>query len=375
MHIIGFRSVPLGTRMLTRDPGRFFVTVAGVGVSVALMLFLVGVYGGVRTESNGYVAGRHVTAWVAQRNATNLVRSSSFVRAGRASELEAADGVASVTPILRLITTLRFAGRTYTAFVCGIDPAAAATVPDIAEGRGTLGAREMIVDRALARRAGLSVGDTLVVQGRPFRVSGISTGTNVIISQFTFTRLEDAQELLGFPGVVSFLLVQADRSVSAESVKATLRAAAPDLNVFTADEFTKNNLDELRGGLLPILATVALLGALVGAAVVTLLLYGSILERREDFALVKAIGAGRGFLRLLVLRQSLVVVFCGYFLGLFLYGALQPPVASLVPVLAMSLSIEWALLIAGVTLAMGASGSLLSMRKLERVYPGEVFRA
>ena len=76
--------------MLTRDPGRFFVTVGGVGVAVALMLFLVGVYGGVRTESNGYVAGRDVTAWVAQSNTTNLVRSSSFVRAGIADELQAA---------------------------------------------------------------------------------------------------------------------------------------------------------------------------------------------------------------------------------------------------------------------------------------------
>lgn len=361
--------------MLTRDLGRFFVTVAGVGVAVALMLFLAGVYGGVRTESNGYVAGRDVTAWVAQSNATNLVRSSSFVRAGIAGELEAAEGVASVAPILRLITTLRFGDRTSTAFVCGIDPTAATAMPDIAEGRGTLGAREMIVDRALARRLGLSVGDTLLVQDRPFRVSGISTGTNVIISQFTFINLEDAQELLGFPGIVSFLLVQAEGGVPADRMKATLRAAVPDLNVFTAAEFTTNNLDELRAGLLPILATVALFGAMVGAAVVTLLLYGSILERREDFALVKAIGAGRGFLRLLVLRQSLAAVVCGYLLGLLLYSALQPLISWLVPVLALSLSIEWALLIAGVTLAMGAGGSLLPMRKLERVYPGEVFRA
>ena len=104
--------------------------------------------------------------------------------------------------------------------------------------------------------------------------------------------------------------------MSTAALAADLRERAPSLNVFTADEFAGNNLDEMRTGLLPILATVAIFGGAVGAAVLTLLLYGSILERREDYALLKAIGASRSFLMRLVFRQCLTAVIWGFGFGL-----------------------------------------------------------
>jgi putative ABC transport system permease protein len=375
LRLPGLRRVPLGWRLLSRDRVRFFVTVAGVGCAVLLMLFLAGVYGGVRTESNGYVTQRPVQVWLAHGNTTNLIRSSSFLSGSWTRPLEDTDGVASVAPLLRLITTLTVRDRVLTAFVCGIDPASAATRPTVVSGPGSLGSGEIIVDRALARRAGLAVGDSLRVQGRPYRVSGLSTGTNVVISQFTFINLDDAQDLLGFPGVVSFYLVRGLPGVAPEDLADRLKESAPDLNVFTTNEFIRNNLDEMRTGLLPILATVALFGGLVGTAVLTLLLYGSILERREVYALLKAIGANRGVLRTLVVRQALAVVLCGLLFGGLGYAAALPLVGRLVPVLAMSLSLSAAALITGASLLIGAVGACLPLAKLERIYPAEVFRA
>lgn len=375
LQLPGLRRVPLGWRLLSRDWIRFLVTVAGVGFAMLLMFFLAGVYGGVKTESNGYVTQRPVQVWLAQSNTTNLIRSSSFLSLSRINPLKDTDGVDSVSPLLRLITNLTVRGRIFTAFVCGIDPASDATQPTVVNGPGSLRPGEIIVDRALARRARLSVGDSLRVQGRPYRVSGISTGTNVVISQFTFVNLSDAQELIGFPGIVSFFLVRGLPGVAPEDLAGRLKDSAPDLNVFTADEFIRNNLDEMRTGLLPILATVVLFGGLVGTAVLTLLLYGSILERREVYALLKAIGANRGYLRALVLRQALAAVFCGLLFGGIGYAAALPLVARLVPVLAMSLSLPAAVLITGVSLLIGAAGAWLPLAKLERIYPAEVFRA
>jgi putative ABC transport system permease protein len=354
---------------------RFGVTMGGVGVSVALMLFLAGAYGGVSTEANGYVAQRPVTVWVAQRNSTNLVRSTSFLGGATTDAVRTAAGVADVTPLLRLITTLTIRRKGFTAFVCGIDSANAATRPMIVEGTGALGHGNIVVDRALARRTGLTVGDTLSIQGRTFRVSGISSGTNVVISQFTFIALDDAQKLLGFPNVVSFLLVQAKPGVTPATLAVTLRDEQPDLNVFTAEQFVANNLEELQTGLLPILATVALFGAIIGASVVTLLLYGAILDRREDYAVVKAIGAGAGYVRLLVLGQSIASVACGYVVGLALYFASAPLIVRIVPVFISALSLEDAARIALATLVMGAVGALVPILRLQRIHPAEAFRA
>ncbi len=377
----GLRSIPLGWRLLSRDRARFLVTVAGVGFATALMLFLAGVYGGVETESNGYVAGRPVDAWVAANNSTNLVRSLSFLPSDWIAILKSSEQVASVAPLLRLITTLTVQGKGFTAFVCGVDPANAATQPTVVLGQGTLGTGEILIDRALARRASLSVGDSLLVQGREYRVSGITTGTNVVISQFTFVNLAGAQDLLpsSFRRAVSFLLVKAKPGVSRQALvtalKSVVEGGEPPLSVFTADEFERNNLDEMRTGLLPVLATVALFGGVVGTALLTLLLYGAILERREDYALLKAVGASRGFLWRLVLRQALIAVALGFLFGVLVYLAAQPLVTLLVPALSVSLSLSACTIIAAGSLAMGALGAWLPLSRLERIYPAEVFRA
>lgn len=369
--------MPLGWRMVSRDWIRFFVTVSGCGVALSLMLFLAGVYDGVKTESNGYVSSRPVDVWVAQSNTTNLIRSTSFLDVYWRDTLRESPLVGSIAPLLRLITTLTIRGTVYTQFVCGIDPGVPATRPTMALGSGDLGPGEIIVDLAFARRSGLGVGDTVLVQERPFRVAGISTGTNAVITQFTFISMADALALLpkAFRNIDSFLLVSAKLNVSTAALAADLRERAPSLNVFTADEFTRNNLDEMRTGLLPILATVALFGGAVGAAVLTLLLYGSILERREDYALLKAIGASRSFLRLLIFRQCLTAVTWGFGFGLLTYAVMKPVLVLVVPILTISLSWRAATLIGLAAIVMGLIGAWLPLSRLERIYPGEVFRA
>jgi len=374
---IGIRRVPLGWRMVSRDWIRFFVTVSGSGVALSLMLFLVGVYGGVKSESNGYVESRPIDVWVAQSNTTNLIRSTSFLDLYWYDTLLESPSVGSVAPLLRLITTLTINGTVYTAFVCGIEPGVPATRPTLTVGSGELAPGEIVVDRAFARRTGLTIGDTLLVQEEPFRVAGISTGTNAVITQFTFISMTDARNLLpkSLRNIVSFLLVAAKPGVSPAALAADLRERAPSLNVFTAEEFSVNNLDEMRTGLLPILATVAVFGGAVGAAVLTLLLYGSMLERREDYALLKAIGASRSFLTLLVFRQCLTVVIWGFGFGLLTYAVMKPVLMQFVPILTISLSWRAATLIGLAAIVMGLLSAWLPLSRLERIYPGEVFRA
>lgn len=376
-HFMGLRRVPLGWRIVSRDWIRFFVTVSGSGVALSLMLFLVGVYGGVKNESNGYVESRPIDVWVAQSNTTNLIRSTSFLDLYWHDTLLESPSVGSVASLLRLITNLTINGKVYTAFVCGIEPGLPATRPTITHGSGDLAPGEIVVDRAFAKRTGITVGDMLLVQEEPFRVAGISTGTNAVITQFTFISMADAQGLLpkAFRHIVSFLLITAKPGVSTAALAADLRERAPSLNVFTADQFAGNNLEEMRTGLLPILATVAIFGGVVGAAVLTLLLYGSILERREDYALLKAIGASRAFLMRLVFRQCLTAVTWGFGFALLTYALMKPVLMHFVPILTISLSWRAGTLIGLAAIVMGLLSAWLPLSRLERIYPGEVFRA
>lgn len=368
-------AVPLARRLVWHDRTRFLITVGGVGFAVVLILFLGAVYQGVRIESNGYVAGRPVSVWVAQDNTTNIIRSSSFLRGWRRDSLARLEGVAHVTPILRLITTAEMPAGHATLFVIGVAPGDTAAAPALVAGRQVRDSGEVVLDQAFARKFHLTPGDTLRLQERPYCVTGLSTGTNAVITQFAFIPLRDAHDMLGFQDVASFFLVTGRPGVSPDTLVARIRGAMRRVNVFTQAQFVDNNLAEMQSGLLPVLATVAIFGGLIGVAVLALLLYGAVIERREDYALLKALGAGRRAVRNLVLRQAIVAVTGGFAIGLAAYAALMPLVLRLVPQLALSLSPAAVALTFGAALLMGLGGALLPIARLHRVYPAEVFRA
>ena len=367
--------VPLTRRMIARDAMRFGITIAGVGMSVVLMLFLLALYEGVRIESNGWVASRPVDAWVAQVNTTNFIKASSFLPAEVGDALRAVPGVREATPLLRLITLLERPGRRVTAIVVGMDPASDAARPDVVDGSAALEPAGIVLDRALAARLAVHVGDTITLEGRPFHVQGMSRGTNSVLTQYAFIPLADAQALLGMEDVASYFLVRAAPGTAPAMLLDTLRSRVAHVAVLGRDEFAGNNMEELRGGLVPILATVAVLGGVVAFVVLTLLLYGTVLERREDYALLKAIGAPSSVLARVMLGQALAAVAGGIGLGLVAYALAVPLAARWAPAVPLALAWRTALVVAGAALLTGALGALLPLRRIARIHPAEVFQA
>lgn len=367
--------VPLTRRMVGRDAMRFFITISGVGMAVVLMLFLLALYDGVRTESNGWVASRPAAVWVAQTNTTNFIKASSFLPVAVADTIRSVPGVSEAMPLLRLITLLETGVQKVTAIVVGIDSASALGQPDVVSGSAQLRTGGIILDRALALRIGLHVADTLVILKRTFRVTGISIGTNSVLTQFAFVTFDDARALLGLPDVTSYVLVSANTSVRPEELVTQLRARLPDVAVLSQSEFAGNNMEELRGGLLPILATVAVLGSIVAVAVLTLLLYGSVLERREDYALLKAIGAPSRVLALVMVGQALAAVCGGVVVGIIVYTIAVPVAAKFAPAVPLALSANRIVLVTACALVTGMFGALLPLGRIARIHPAEVFRA
>lgn len=369
------RGVPLARRMVARDAARFAITIAGVGMSVVLILFLLALYDGVRTESNGWVATRPIDAWVAQAKTTNFIKASSYLPIRVADSLRAEPGVAEASPLLRLITLLEAGPHRITAIVVGLERGSELGRPDVVEGTSRVGNDEIILDWALARRLEVRLGDSLVIQERRLRVTGISRGTNSVLTQFAFITLDDAHEVLGFPDVASYFLVRAAPGVRADSLIDRLRARSERIAVLAQTTFAENNMDELRGGLLPILATVAVLGAIVAVAVLTLLLYGSVLERREDYALLKAIGAPSRVLGRVMLGQAVAAVLGGLVVGMVAFFIAVPLAGKFAPAVPLSLSAITVVVVSSVALAVGAIAALLPLRRIASIHPAEVFRA
>jgi putative ABC transport system permease protein len=366
--------VAIASRMLRREQAKSAMTVAGIAIVLMLILFLHGIYEGVKTGVTGYVGNSPAEIWMCRKNSTNLLRSSSFMESGTSDRLAGIEGIGRVEGIARILTTCDIRGRKVTLFMIGLPEHAVLSRPTVIEGASHVRDGEIILDRAFAAKHALRVGDTVTVQESGFRVVGLSTETNATVATFCFVTAGDADRLIGFEGIVSFFLI-ASADGNAVALLRALRKACPDFSFYSKAEFMENHVEEIRTGFLPILWTIALLGFIVGSVLVTLMLYSTILERREDYALLKAVGMPARGIAALVLRQSAILAVSGCCSGVLLYLLLSPVLTFFVPEISLRLQPAMLPLLLAAALAFGGAGSIVSIRKVNAIYPAEVFRA
>jgi putative ABC transport system permease protein len=368
--------IPVARRLLLRNRGGWIVTVSGIAATVALVLFLFAVHDGAKDGSTRYVRTADVDIWISQKNADNILKSSSFLPAALADEVSKVEGVAVASPLARLITKATIGGkRSSTIFILAFDPKTKAGAPTtLGEGTVDLKPGEIILDRAFVGTYDLALGKIIDIQGRRFRIAGISEGTNALVAQFGFARFDDAESLLGFQGIASFIVVRLNDGAARAVVAQRLRAKFPELAVHQAQDFVRFHEEEVDAGVLPVFLTAAAFSAVVCAFIVALMLYNSVLERREDYATLKALGASQRYLLRIVVGQALLVTAAGCALAGLIVAALTPLLLEAVPALAIRYP-RWLFLIVPATLLIGALASAAPVRMLRRIYPAEVFRA
>src|SRR3970282_1714571 len=113
-------------------------------------------------------------------------------------------------------------------------------------------AGKLIVDRVFARNKGLTIGDVLEISETPLRVVGISDGGNMVIYQFAFVDLREAERFLQMDGFANFFLVQVERLDALGDLKARIERKVPGVEVFARPEFKANNARIVTETFLPI---------------------------------------------------------------------------------------------------------------------------
>jgi len=360
-------------RILRDQPLRLALTIGGVALCIVLMLFLLSVYNGVALGSVEYIRKNEADLWVLQRNAWNILRGSSFLTARQRTILEDLPGIRSVSPALLLLSGLKKGEQIATVFLTGFEPGGLGGPPRLSEGRSILGDDEIVLDESFAAKFDFHVGDEVQIQDDTLKVVGISAGTNAFVIQYAFVTLARAQSLMGFPGVVTCYLVRTRHGADVEQVRGAIREALPGTEVYDHEQFLRNNMREMQSGLLPFLYTIAAIAAVVLTAILSLLLSINILERRKDFAILKTLGAPKGFLPRLVVQQALLIASAGSSAALVVFFPMAILIEKLSPELTTQSSFEQVAVVLFAVGTISLLSSFISMQRLRHIYPLEVF--
>jgi putative ABC transport system permease protein len=365
----------LGLRYALRQRTRFALTAGGVACALVLSVFVIGVYRGASRGSLSYLEQTGADVWVGGHGAWNLMRSSGFMPPETLAVVAGTDGVGATEGILTALAPARIQGEPRTLLVIGIDSLSAMAVPrNLAAGRATPGPGEVVIDEAFARRAHLSVGQTLDLSGHALRIVGISRRTNLLVTQYAFANVMDVEDALGFWEHRSFLLVKAAPGIAPATLARRIEARAPGVVAYPAAAFLDNNRREIARGFLPVLWAIALLAIAVGATVVSLMTYTAVLEKRADYALLAALGGGVATRVAVVLGQALTAAFGGGIGGVAILVALEKILPGVLPEVGFQLEPNVAVVALAGALLMALVGSMVPAYLACRVPPMEAFR-
>ncbi|MFH0992580.1 MAG: ABC transporter permease [bacterium] len=361
-------------RILRSQPLRMGLTVGGMALCIILMLFLMSIYHGVADGSVEYVRQTKADLWVLQEGTTNILRGFSILSTGHGNILRTISGIESVSPLLFLLTTITKGTQSSTVYVAGYDLATGiGAPPQLKEGRSLREDDEIILDRAFALKNSFVLGNTLVIRNDTLKIVGISEQTNMFVLQYAFVSIAKARALAGFSGLTSCFLVTVKNDADLIATRERIKNELPGTEVFCQREFVENNIREMQSGFLPLLYTLALIGAVVLTTILSLILTITILEKRKDFAVMKILGSPRSFLSRLILTQGFEIALASCITALVFFFPLIHCVEVVSPEVSTKTSLEQIVVIVVAALGMNLVSSFLSYRQLRRIYPMEVY--
>ncbi len=339
---------------IAHRPARTLVSILGIAVGVLLIVFTVGLAHGVLRERGRRESNIGAERMVRASGTLGLTSSQPFaLPVSRAAEIARLEGVRAAVPLgQNIVSSDRGFGSR---MVDGInfDEYARIAGLTIKEGRKLEGGDEAIVDTQWQKDRNATIGSTVMLYERPFRIVGIYEppgGGRIKIP------LSTMQDQVGGEGHASSILVACNDPAEVDAVAARIRERFPDDQIL----FTRD-LPELYVSSVPALDVfinvIVGIAATISLLVILLAMYTTVTERTRQIGILKALGMSKTAIAWVIEQEAIIVSLLGVIVGVLLtLGARYAVMRS--TSLIIEIEPRWILIALGVGLLGGTIGAL-----------------
>ena len=364
-------SVPVGRRNLLSDRRRVAVSLLGVGLAVALMLLIQGLWSGTLVRITAYEDNVGAQLFVAERGTRSFQSDVSAVPPQAEAEIRDIPGVETAAGVAVRQLILEPHGTKMPVTLIGSQPGGLGGPWALEAGRAVVADDEVVIDAGLADAHGYRVGDRFQLLGVSLEVVGLAEDSRALGNGgYVFVSRATGGRLLGAPDATSFVLVQTGDPVA---VTGEIESRT-GLEALTAEEIARGDralYDDTMGSVIRVMLLIAFAA---GTLIAALSVYSSVVDRIREYGIVKALGSSRRRLLGIVLAQTGALALAGGVAGLGLFLLVQAAIDAWLPEFYVELPGSVLLAAFVVVAAMALVAAVLPARRLGRLDPASVYR-
>ncbi|MEZ5923602.1 MAG: FtsX-like permease family protein [Hyphomicrobiaceae bacterium] len=369
----------LALRNLIHDRVSLAVTLTGIIFSVILVAIQLGLYIGSHRIITGIIDHSGGQIWVVPPGAESVDDTSELPGGERHVVLSTPGVKSAVEMVTGFAEWQRPDGSTTATVLVGgnIEDGSIRPWNMIAGRPEALSApNAVIIDRSYFKDLGVEgVGSHGQIGEMKTTVVGVTKGIRSFTTlPYIFTTLDRGRTYLGLAKDQStFILADVLPGTDVVAVRDAIRARLHGVEVLTRQEFLDRSIHHwlFNTGAGAALIAGAVLGIIVGMVIVAQTLYASTKDHLNEFATLRALGAGAHYIHKVILCQALISAVIGYAVGmgiaLFIVRSAD---GSALP---LTMTKELAAALFALTVVMCAISAMAAIVKVTRIDPAMVF--
>lgn len=371
--------VNLAIKDLVYDKAKLFLMILGLILSMILIFFGIGMLNGTLNESSLIIDKMPHEIWITQKNRENVLYYGTISNEIYEDISNDIGDYGTIEKFIYMGANIEYEDKLSSVQIIGYDLSSKYIKPwDIISGNldDLSENNSVILDESVKRTfPGIKLNKIIKINDIELKVVGFCENSKWFMNSFAWMSLKTAEKVAYLFNKSNFYLIKLKNNANEKDIIEKL-SKYDDIDVLTSKEISDNTKKYMifESGMGIGVAVVVFMGFFVNLVLIFITMYTSVNEKISEFGTIKALGATKSFIYSLLMGQVLIVMNISFIGGLIL-SIISGTIVSSLTIMPFYIEPFIIIILYPICLVLGLFGSLIAVRRVNKIDPAIIFKS